>query len=286
MSQRMGLSIASQFSNNALFILDGLTSGEFQTAERLRRELDDLAQHQSTPTVDYVKVATRDHVLVVLDQIEQECENKAVKPIVHIEAHGDEASGLVIGEQHERVPWPELSSAIQRINIATQNNTGLVLATCYGIQAIKPMTFLAPAPFYFLIGSQSKVSAALIDDEMKRFYQCLYATGSLTDAMLLVDEAFQQFHADRFFCKLMAEYFQTGCMGKAAIQRRERLISEAVKSGASADHQNLRQMRKSVKAATKPSQGIFDRYANIFLHGRHNIDYETFIEFVRSAKVQ
>jgi hypothetical protein len=272
----------SSFLNNSVQIIDGLRSDELQTATHLKDGLSDLNYEMETPYCQYHKVESRANFIVTLGEIRQQCA-LGLKPIIHIEAHGDNELGLSISDARELVSWTALCHSLRAINILTKNNTGVVMAACHGLYAIKPLTIHDPAPFYFLIGSEGEITAGELDSQMKKFYMSLFATSSLSVAMNEVDKRFQQFHAERFVCIALGRLLKSGCMGHGAKARVERYVTEAVKSGAPVNRESLRKIRKKAKKAVKPSRGLFERYARPFLHGRCNIYYGDFLAFLRGG---
>lgn len=59
----------SVFSNNTVFILDGLMSSDLQTARHLNEELKDLAYKTDTPYCSLIRISSRSELFLILDQI-------------------------------------------------------------------------------------------------------------------------------------------------------------------------------------------------------------------------
>lgn len=274
------LTFDSVFSNNAVFILDGLKLSDLQTAKNLHDELRDLAGTTTgMPFISMYKVNSRKELFAALKEIQQYC-SAGSKPIIHFEVHGDK-EGIFIGDTEEKISWGELITVLRQINTVTKNNLGVVMASCYGLYAITiEIEITEPSPFYFLIGSEEEILSGLIADQMKEFYRQLLLNDSICSAMAQVDEKFKQFHVEKFFCMVMGRYFKRACMGKGAAERVERLVSEAFEQGTSRNRENLQKLRRSYKSAIKPSKATFDKYANIFMHGRYAITYKQFYAVV------
>ncbi|AKU13312.1 hypothetical protein AzCIB_3419 [Azoarcus sp. CIB] len=273
------LTFDSRFSNNAVYILDCLKSSELQTAKHLYEELGDLKYETETPYCSIVPIASRAELLSALDQVRELCVD-GIRPIIHIEAHGGKSTGIVLGDKEEQVSWVELASCLGKINEATTNNLGVVMAGCFGLYAIQPIKITKPSPFYFLIGSDEKVSAGEIDDVMKKFYRVLFKSNSLQTAMKEVDERFKQFHVEKMFCVAFGRYIKQQCVGQGRSARVEKLLSQLVENGMPRNRENLRNSRKKLKQLVKPSKAAFDKYAKLFMHGRYAITYEQLHEFV------
>lgn len=277
------LTVDSMFSNNAVFILDGLKSSDLQTAKNLHGELRDLAATKTgMPFISIYKVNSRKELFAALKEIQQFC-LAGSKPIIHFEVHGD-TEGIFIGDTEEKISWDDLIAVLRNINIATQNNLCVVMASCNGLYAT-PGDITKPSPYFFLIGSDEEVPSGFIADQMKEFYRQLLLNDSICSAMSQVDEKFKLFHVEKFFCMTMGEYFKKDCMGKGAAGRVERLVSEAFEEGMPRNRENLKRLRRHYKSGIKPSNDTFDKYANIFMHGRYSITYEQFYALVSDLDV-
>lgn len=273
------LNFDSGFSNNAVFIIDGLKSSDLQTATHLHEELKDLAYTDTTPYCSIFRVTSRIELLSTLEEI---CNLSAqgFKPIVHIEAHGHKDTGITVGDNEEIIGWNELTASLGQINNIAKNNLGVVMASCFGLYAISTIDITQPSPYYFLIGSDNEVPAGQIDDLMKNFYKTLFTSNSLNLAMQHVPESFKQFHVEKFFCISFGRYIKHRCIGKGGAARLEALVSSAFERGMPRNRDNLRKLRKSAKKMIKPSKATFDKYANVFMHGRYVITFEQLLAFL------
>ena len=282
MKSRSDFVFNSRFSNNAVIVIDALRSSDMQTARRLEEELLPLRHGDGTAYCRIIKTPDKQSFISGLQSIAAECE-LGLKPVLHIEAHGDKLSGLEIGDQCEMVTWQELEDELARINKNTGNNLGVVLASCWGLYAISPLRIADPTPYYFLIGPDKEVSAGYIENQMKKFYIALFESSSLDNAMSKVEQEFKQYHSEQFFYRVFASYLRKACMGKGASLRAERLVSGAIERGAPNNRETLRILRKSAKNFVKPSKESFNRHARHFLHGKVPVSYELLLQFVKQS---
>lgn len=277
---RGALAFSSRFSNNALIIVDALGESDLQTAIHLRDEICDATSARCPGYCHYFKVESASQFLDVLEQISAQTKD-GLRPILHIEAHGDEHAGIQIAASGEMVSWPQLLPKLQEINKNSKNNLGVVMAACFGLYAIRPLQIQEPCPFYFLVGSDQPVPAGCIDEVMKLFYLELNRSNSLDNAMKKVDTKFKQFHAEEFFYIAFAKYMKRACMGAGAQRRVERLLTEVVEGGAVTNRATLRTLRKSAKTFVRSQERAFYEHSSRFLHGRKSVTYEEFQRFVR-----
>lgn len=277
---RGALEFSSRFSNNALVIVDALDESDLQTAIHLRDEIYDDTSASRPGYCHYLKVESASQFLAAIDQVNEQAKD-GLRPILHIEAHGDEHLGIQVAASGEMVPWSQLLPKLQEINKNSKNNLGVVMAACFGLYAITPLRIEEPCPFYFLVGSDELVPAGYIDDAMRLFYLELNRSNSLDDAMMTVDVKFKQFHAEKFFYTTFAKYMKRACMGGGAQKRVERLLTEAVEGGAVTNRATLRALRKRAKDFVRSQERAFNEYSSRFLHGRKSVTYEEFRRFVR-----
>lgn len=278
-----GLTFQSNFSNNAVFVIDALGESDLQTARRLHDELSNLVLSDGSRYCHYLSVASREECERALEDILHLSES-GMKPIIHIEAHGSQQDGICIADSGQFLDWETLVKWCLRINTAAENNLGVVLASCFGLYGITPVNIRTPCPYYFLVGSDRTVSAGYIEDTMRLFYRKLFDERNLDVAMKEVSEGFKQFHAEKFFCISFAKYIRRTCMGSGANARVERMISEVFASGMPRTPENLKWLRSSAKQFVRglDRQRIaFEQTARHFLHGKIPLSFDEFVSFVR-----
>jgi len=275
------LTFQSRFANNALVIIDALAETDLQSARRLADDVMAMAASTNRPGYcHYFRVSSAAEFNQLLRDLLEQC-NQGLRPILHIESHGDKDDGIQIGATGEMVSWPTIEAILREINKAAKNNLGVVLAACFGLHAITPIKIDRPCPFYFLIGPDKPVEAGFIDAAMPEFYREMLGTGSLDKAMAKVNIEFKQFHSEKFFHVSFAKYFKNACMGAGGARRVERLVTDAVNGGVVANRAHMRAVRKTAKSFVRSQEHVFNRRASIFLHGRRSVTFEEFQRFVR-----
>ena len=279
-STMLELRYNSSFTNNAIYILDCLKSNELQTAIRLEQELLDLKNEIKAPLIERISIHSREDFFRVIEEIRHLC-RRGVRPILHIECHGDNTGGISVGDRMEYITAKELLKHFRKINSVTNNNLGIIMSGCHGMHAIRAIEITKPCPFYFLIGSEDEVTAGLIDETMKRFYRALFENDSLQSAMDQIDEKFKQFHAERMFCIAYAGYLKRHCMGAGRTARVEKLLTKVMENGVPRNRENIRRYRKELKSSTKPNLATFRKFADRFMHQRYSITFDQLNNFIR-----
>jgi hypothetical protein len=275
------LAFQSKFTNNALVIIDALSDSDLQSALRLADDVGAMAAAEGRAGYcRYFKVNSAAELEGLLQEVHAQCQ-QGLRPILHVESHGDKLAGIEIGAAGEMVPWSTIEAHFRAINKMTMNNLGVVIAACFGLHAITPLKIGKPCPFYFLIGPDKVVAAGDIDEAMPAFYRTMLGTNSLDEAMAKISKEFRQFHCERFFYVTFAKYLKNACLGAGGARRVERLVTSAVDGGAVANRANLRALRNSAKSFVRSQEPAFNRRAAQFLHGRKSVTYEEFLRFVK-----
>lgn len=276
------LNFTTSFANNAVLILDGLGQDDFPTGKNLAGELESMEKPGTL--CRHIRIGSRAELFAILDDVEHECEN-GLRPILHFEVHGGPEVGIGLGDSGETASWPELCAYFQRMNVLTRNNLGVVMAACFGLNAVKEVSIKEPAPFHFLIGSEEEVGYDVIDAQMKEFYRTMFKTGLLEKAMDEVDKTFQQFHVEKFFAITFGKYIKNGLSGRGRAERIDRLVAEMLREkGLPLTEENVAPRRAFFDQQMKPTPENFKKWADAFMVGRYSLTYEALLEWATQPK--
>ncbi len=269
----------TRFLNNSVFFIDCLSDGDFQTARRLFEDVIHFTDPKLGPRCEYFKISSKQDLVSLLGGIAEQC-RQGLKPILHFEAHGSILAGLEIGNQKEKITWTELIPALRAINTATKNNSGVVMAACFGLHIIKPVSIHEPTPFFFLIGSESELYATELEAQLRKFYETIIRGNSLNNAMDCLSDKFKCYHSEKYFLIAMGRYFKQQCMGKGRKARVERLVTE-INQQQARSRKELKKIRNQIKNGIKPSPEVYFKYAHNFLHGQITATFTEFMSFLR-----
>jgi len=198
------------------------------------------------------------------DALEQD-----TSPLLHLDMHGDIDKGLYMVGDGSRVGWDRVLMLFQSLNVANKNNLCVVGGACFSLHTIKTLRHTAPAPFFMLIAPEHKVYTGFLEDRIVKFYDHLITSSDITDAFHEhLSEELKFVHCEKVLFILLAKYINAACRGKAAQERRERLMTEVIEAGAPNDPRNRRLMRAVIKQGIKPTPALLQRYADPFLIGR------------------
>ena len=270
------------FNSTGVVIIDGLAPDDTQTATTLYDGLLHLRDSHGGQFATYRRVEDRESFLAILAGLRVLCQ-QGLRPIIHIEAHGDRDRGLEIGTGKELIAWSELADAFAEMNAITRNNLGVVISACHGFYAIQDIDIQKPCPFYFLIAPTEEVSTGLIVESMPAFYQTLLATHSFEHAEAKLGPNFQVFLAEKFFCITFARHMRDHGIGSGAQRRIEELVTKAVNEGKAPNRETIRSLRRRFREVVRSPEAIYYQMSREFLHGRRAGNFIALRDFVRRA---
>jgi hypothetical protein len=122
-----------------------------------------------------------------IDRLTLAADKNGIVPILQIEAHGsDDRKGLVL-RSGELVTWQELETRCRKLNIATQGNLILVMATCFGAYSSAIFSFKDRAPFWAVVGPMTEISSDQLLSSFSRLYTYLYDTRNVNRLLDALD---------------------------------------------------------------------------------------------------
>ena len=146
-SRNPGCSHMSESRSNAVAILDAIPDGELNTARILRDEIEPILAFldlEPRRVVKYFRIESLDSLTDALVSLRGEHGSNGLRPVLHIEGHGFGEQG--IASPNGCCTWEQLKKLITPLNMATQLNLLVVLATCYGGSFASAITTTDRAP--------------------------------------------------------------------------------------------------------------------------------------------
>jgi len=263
-------------SFNKLIIIDCLSESDYQTARRLHENLCDKGYGDG---VTLIKIENLNDFQSIISDLkdsfnpEFDCQ---INPIIHIEAHGNQE--FMKFPDKSTLSWQELANDLRIINILMGNQLVSFIGACHGYHFIhNNHTINKFTPVYFCIAPLEIISGEDIEVAALDFYVSLFSTGNLTSsAKLLNGSKFYNYNADYMFHRGFYEAMQKKHRGKAFKQRRDALISEAIRQlGQTWNNMSAKERQSYLKAArgkintslrSKESlRTIFDKFSNVYM---------------------
>lgn len=234
---------------NCVAILDAIPDGELNTARRLREDLEDLAFHVATGLrVRYYRIQTNSDLESAISNLVEEATGSSLIPWLHLEGHGAQDESGFATADGSYCTWVQLKNLVTPLNIATNLNLVVVLATCFGGSFTTAITTIDRAPVLGVIGPTSKVTIGEVETDFPAFYKTFFNTGFLKEAIAALTsralkDLYYSTNAEQFFYDVWANYKRTQCSDEQiAIRAR-----------------NLRRKLKRDKIPTIPSVGKLKR---------------------------
>jgi len=249
---------------NSIAILDAIPDIEFNTARRLLVQLRDLADYQVEGLViKYFKINAFEDIQSSLSSLRSEAELNGLKPWVHIEGHGLVNETGMVTANGSPVLWSQLKSELIPLNVATNLNVVLILATCFGGSFVRAINTTDRAPVLGLIGPMRELTAGELEIDFKGFYKNLFLSGALSEAVSALttragDNLYYRETADGFFFTAWAGYKQKHAT-PSAVRERAKKIYRRVKNETGRHVAGVGSIKRSLKSKEK---SLFEKFRN------------------------
>jgi len=220
---------------NGVAILDAIPNGEFNTARRLHDDLKDIATYRAEGLeIRYFRVDTLADLAAGILALSREATDSGLKPWLHLEGHGsDDESGFITADGSP-CSWTHLKELITPLNLATDLNVLLILATCFGGSFAGAIRTIDRAPVLGLIGPTKEITIGEVETDFPVFYKTFLQTGSLKKAIdALTAHAppglYYRTNAKHFFYQVWANYKRDEC-SEEQLEKRARRMYRIAKS--------------------------------------------------------
>jgi hypothetical protein len=197
---------------NAIVVAESLSSLEMKTGSLLRDYINTLDEAPAKATL--VQVASRDAFLALLRDLETQVQTRGLLPVLHLEAHGDENSGICFADD-SNLSWDDFCDAMTPLNIATGMRLLVTVAACYGGSLISGIRLSKPAPCFALVGPSHRIDESEVMGSFRDFYGAMLRTLAAGPAIAalrghtLREGELHVMTARRWFELLMTQYLQT-----------------------------------------------------------------------------
>jgi len=262
------MQLDSGFSCNSVIWVSSLPDSEQGPTRRMTEDIESISQ-QIGFGFQKIDVGNVTELEKLLQELAAHARDRNMRPLLHLDMHGNQDKGLLLSNGSEYCSWGRLSVLLREINLHTRNNLCVVGSACFGLRAIMPIKLNEATPFFLLLAPEQEVKTGFLEKNMALFYRELFESGSIDGAYsrYLSDE-FKYFHCEKMLFIVIARYIKEGCKGKTAQDRRERLLTDVFSQGMEKTTENLQNIRKKIKDGIRPDQALLDRYARKFLINR------------------
>ena len=162
---------SAEISATNVWIVEWLPAAEKQTGWMLHVWMKQRREGLSA----YFSCQSKKEVIAALAKAIALSQRSALRPILHLEAHGDEngLEGPNGSGDAEALTWDELTSPLQDLNLATRCNLVVVVAACTGFAGIKALSRGPRAPAVALVGPSAPLTPSDLLLGAKEFYRRL-----------------------------------------------------------------------------------------------------------------
>lgn len=247
---------------NCVAILDAIPEGELNTARRLREDLDDIACYVAKGLeVRYFKIQTTYDLYSAISSLKLEAEKNGLVPWLHLEGHGaPDESGFATADA-SYCSWDHLKNLVTSLNVATNLNVVIVLATCYGGSFTKAITTIDRAPVLGVIGPTREITIGEVEIDFPEFYKTFFETGSLKKGIAALTsraspDLYYRTTAEQFFYDVWASYKTNECSEDQINRRARRMYRKAKDEGVSPTP-SVGQIKRRLRSEEK---GLFEKY--------------------------
>lgn len=252
---------------DSIVVLESLPGHHRKTGKVLYdRVLKPHADAHPNLIVHYNPISGREHLLKAFEVIEGQMIDKGHRPIIHIEAHGDQEEMLLA--DGSTISWAEIREILTRLNIKTRFNLLLVMAMCEGWWLSQVLIPFQPAPVWGVLGPTKPVLDSELLRVMTVFYTQLFSN---SDVLPALEEANQHLPiedwtylltpAEMLFCMAFRRYMED------------------------ATAENLQARENEIVAAFTRGKGNFDvraaMEARVYAHDMLQNKHREFFEYCR-----
>ncbi|MEY9830776.1 hypothetical protein ABIA25_002591 [Sinorhizobium fredii] len=263
------LTISETLQINAIIWIHSLPEHEMGPSRRILEDLEGLAAAGGFPVCTY---AVRDRVELIdlFRQLTTKAE-QGLRPVLHVDAHGTVAEGLLLAPSGERVGWGEIIEDLRALNIATDNNLTCIFALCFGLHLYKQVSLKRPVPSYLFFAPPAEISVGFLEAQTLAFYREINRTSNVTAAFeATLGGVMESFHCQGLFLQSLLRYIRTHCIGRMRKDRLERMVTAVLQRDGIVNPSSaqLKQTRRKIRESLKPGQKLIDVFAPSFLIGR------------------
>lgn len=219
-----GLTISETLQTNAIVWIHSLPEQEMGPTRRILEDLEGLASVGGFPISVYA-VRNRAELSELLMQLTAMAE-QGLRPVLHVDAHGTVAEGLLLSPSGERVTWSEIIDDLRALNVATANNLTCIFALCFGLHLYRQVSLKRPVPAYLFCAPPEEISVGFLEAQTLAFYREMNRTSNVTAAFeATLGGVMQSFHCQGLFFQSLLRYIRTYCIGRMRQDRLERMVT-------------------------------------------------------------
>jgi hypothetical protein len=175
------------FQFDSIVVIESLPTSKMPTSEWLFESyLQPIANKDGHLKVELFQAATKTQLMEFLERVYRQYAQRGHSPILHLEAHGDDAGMELASGEH--VAWERIREPLTAINEMVGVNLLVVSTLCNGGWMSTLLNPAKPAPAWGVIGPLETVYAGPLREAMAAFYSVLISTKNARTAMNAMNE--------------------------------------------------------------------------------------------------
>jgi hypothetical protein len=174
---------------NTIVVIESLPDNDRQTGTELYRDIiKRYAEYYGNKIAShYFNGKTKNQFLAGLDFIVHNCPYMNLGIALHIEAHGlGDTTGLYLADGSS-VSWEELKPKLIKVNVQSDNQLYVTMATCFGRYLHEAIDIKLQSPFSGYISASKEVYVKEILEDYSPFFEELLKTGDILEAFKVLD---------------------------------------------------------------------------------------------------
>ena len=256
----------SQNLFNTIVIIDSIPVNDWNTACQLRDDLEIIAAAFADELkVEFIRIENYTDLVVGMDAIQDDLQNKCQLPLIHLEAHGlDDEKGFALADG-SGCSWKQLKDMVTPINVAMGLNLMIVMATCFGGSFSKAIMTTDRAPLWGLLGPVRELSAQQVHVDFEKFYRTFFEAKSASAAIRMLNNGNPQdlyfmTTAQNWFYDVWRNYKTKQCTPEK-LEERARAMYRKLKADIVPRIQSIGSLKRSIKSS---EEKLFNKYRNTY----------------------
>lgn len=253
-----------------LYIIESLAPTECKSGTRLHEELSRIVKlKELNIEVHLLSANSIKEWNEALDKIKMDILNSQKLPMLHIEAHGLEGQGLVLSSG-TKILWKDFIDAMREINILTENNLLLTMATCFALEVLfQPDFLIKPCPFFALIASRLEITLGELQSAYQEFYIELFNSFDYSTALSQLynigdGKSFSAINACSLFKEVYTRYLKTQFSPTNKRKRARQAINTSI-LGRNNRKKRRENENKFIKILDKSKESYYREHIRCFL---------------------
>ena len=211
----VALTMSDTLQINVIVWIHSLPEEEMGPTRRILEDLDSASGFRVVESA----VGDRAELEEAFNELTSRAEH-GLRPVLHVDAHGTAADGLLLAPSGDRVRWADVIELLRKLNVATENNLCCIFALCFGLHLYRQVSLKKAVPAYLFCAPQSEVSVGFLEDQTLAFYRKVNQTSNVTASFNdTLGANLESIHCQGLFFQSLLRCIRTYCMGS---QRQER----------------------------------------------------------------